>query len=283
MPPKPTIAIIGPGRLGSTLALALNRSGYKISEIIHSGRPSTAKKAKRLARSCRARVARSDDVKLDAGVFWFCVPDRSIRAAAEQLAKAVDWHGKIALHASGALASDELGALRQRGASVASAHPLMTFVTRSQPALAGVPFAIEGDARAAKLARHLVRALGGTAFPVEKRSKAAYHTWGAFTSPLLIALLTTGEEVARSAGISAGQVRRLALPILRQTLENYARLGPADAFSGPIVRGDATTLRRHLKSLRRLPQARAVYLSLARAALQSLPAANKTELEKLLH
>lgn len=283
MPPKPTIAIIGPGRLGSTLALALSRAGYKISEIIHSGRPSTAKKANQLARSCRAHVAGSNDAKLDANVIWFCVPDRFIRAAARQFAWAIDWHGKIALHVSGALTSDELDVLRKRGAAVASAHPLMTFVARSRPALAGVPFGIEGDGRAVRIARRLVRALGAQAVPVDKKKKAAYHAWGAFTSPLLIALLVTGEEVAGKAGIAAAEARRRALPILRQTLTNYASLGPVDAFSGPIIRGDTATLRRHLKSVEGLPRAKAVYLALARAALQSLPAGNRAGLRKLLH
>jgi len=110
----------------------------------------------------------------------------------------------------------------------------------------------------------------------------AYHAWGAFASPLLIALLVTGERVARVAGLSLAEARRNALPILRQTLANYARLGPAGAFSGPIVRGDAPVVRQHLKELKKVPEARAVYLALARAGLHYLPARNRRELEKLL-
>ena len=72
------------------------------------------------------------------------------------------------------------------------------------------------------------------------------------------------------------------IPILRQTLANYAAFGAAGAFSGPIVRGDVDTVKRHLHVLRGTPAARVVYSELARAALQYLPAKNKSALKRLL-
>jgi predicted short-subunit dehydrogenase-like oxidoreductase (DUF2520 family) len=72
------------------------------------------------------------------------------------------------------------------------------------------------------------------------------------------------------------------LPIVRQTLANYAKLGPAGAFSGPIVRGDAQVVRRHVKELKKIPGAKDVYLALARAGIRYLPSRNRKELEKLL-
>jgi predicted short-subunit dehydrogenase-like oxidoreductase (DUF2520 family) len=282
MPSKPSIAIIGPGRLGGAVAIALSNAGFQVREIVHSGRPAAARNAVRLARTCHAGVRGPKDARLDAEVIWFCVPDGAIAGAAKQFAKTTNWQGRIALHASGALTGEELNALRKRGAAVASLHPLMTFVARSQPALSGVTFAVEGDARAVRAAKGLVRGLGGELLPIGKSKKSAYHAWGAFTSPLLIALLVTAEVVARTAGISPREARRRVLPILRQTLENYARLGPADAFSGPIVRGDEATLRRHLQALESLPAARGVYLALARIAVERLPARRKAELKRLL-
>jgi predicted short-subunit dehydrogenase-like oxidoreductase (DUF2520 family) len=194
----------------------------------------------------------------------------------------VEWNDKVALHSSGALASDELRLLRRRGAAVASVHPLMTFVRGSVPSLNGVPFAFEGDPAAVRIARKIVRDLGGEAFPISRNRKMAYHAWGAFASPLLIALLVTAEKVARAAGLSTAEARRKALPILRQTLANYEKLGSAGAFSGPIVRGDAQVVRRHLLELKKVPEARAVYVALARAGLRHLPAGNRRELQKLL-
>jgi predicted short-subunit dehydrogenase-like oxidoreductase (DUF2520 family) len=72
------------------------------------------------------------------------------------------------------------------------------------------------------------------------------------------------------------------LPIVRQTITNYEALGPAGAFSGPIVRGDTETVRKHLQVLKKVPQARDVYLALARAAVRYLPVRNRARLKKAL-
>jgi len=278
---KPCIAIVGPGRLGTALAMELRRAEYSISEIVSGNSSTSRRKARALAKLAHSRTA-SAGGRLHGDLVWFCVPDREIARAARQLADAADWQGKVALHSSGALGSDELRGLRLRGAAVASVHPLMTFVLRSVPTLKGVPFALEGDPAAVTAARRIVRDLGAEAFPISKSRKMAYHAWGAFTSPLLIALLVTAESVARAAGLSTAGARRKALPILRQTLANYEKLGPSGAFSGPIVRGDAQVVREHLKALQGVPEARAIYLALARAGLRHLPARNRGRLEKVL-
>jgi predicted short-subunit dehydrogenase-like oxidoreductase (DUF2520 family) len=221
-------------------------------------------------------------VRIRAEVVLFCVPDSAIAAAAASLAGAADWKGKVALHSSGALTSDELAVLRERGAAVASVHPLMTFVRGSRPSLVGVSFAIEGDPKAVRMARAIVRRLGGQPFAIGKQQKEAYHAWGMFASPLLTALLAASERVALAAGVHRKAARERMLPILRQTLVNYARLGAPGSFSGPIARGDAATVGKHLKVLLEVPQVREVYLALARAALRDLPAKNRAALEKIL-
>ena len=278
---KPRIAIVGPGRLGSALALELTRAGYRISAIVSGNSTASRRKGQALARRVHARWS-APGAPFDADLVWFCVPDREIAKAARQLCKLVEWKGRIALHSSGALASDELRVLQRRGAAIASAHPLMTFVRRSMPSLQGVPFALEGDAAALRTATRIVRHLGAEPFSISRKKKPAHHAWGAFTSPLLIALLVTGEKVARAAGLSSAEARRKMMPILRQTLANYAKHGPAGAFSGPIVRGDAQVVRQHLQELKKVPGAGGVYAELARAALRYLPAGNRKQLEKLL-
>ena len=175
------------------------------------------KRARRLAARIGARAV-MDLSGVSAEVIWFCVPDGEIAAAADWLSQdclsqdclsqnrlsqnlrasvdkvpgqararrrrpktehsGFEWKGKIALHSSGALSSDELGVLRERGAAVGSVHPMMTFVRGSRPELAGVSFALEGDARAVRVARSVVKDLGGTAYSIRKQDKAAYHTRG---------------------------------------------------------------------------------------------------------
>jgi predicted short-subunit dehydrogenase-like oxidoreductase (DUF2520 family) len=278
MKEKPRIAIVGLGNLGTALALSLRRAGYAIEVLLSRGR--SAGKARTLAKQIGARIPDSP-LKLRADIVWFCVPDSEIARAARSLER-ISWKGRVALHSSGALTSDELDVLRQKGAAVASAHPLMTFVRESHPPLAGVSFAIEGDARAARIARSVVRTLGGKSYPVRRKDKAAYHAWATFASPLLIALLVTGEQVARLAGVPAKAAKQRMIPILLQTLVNHATYDTASAFSGPIIRGDVETIRKHLLVLRKTPVAREVYKALAHAALEYLPARNAKSLKQVL-
>jgi len=282
MTAKPGIAIVGAGNLGSALAVSLRRAGYAIESVVAQGRGASLKKAQELAKEVGAvaSVGLADESR--ANVVWLCVPDGEIARAARVLAASGKWTGRFALHSSGALASDELAALRRRGASVASVHPMMTFVRGSRPSLVGVPFAVEGDAAAVRVARRIVDDLGGNAHTIRTKDKAAYHAWGAFASPLFTALLGTSEQVAASAGVPREQARRRVIPILLQTLANYASFGAPGAFSGPIVRGDVNTVKKHLRALARVPPARDVYVALARAALRYLPAKKRSSLARVL-
>jgi predicted short-subunit dehydrogenase-like oxidoreductase (DUF2520 family) len=278
---KPRITIVGAGNLAGALAVSLYGAGYVIEQIVSRGSAASLRQARRLAREVGAAAVPSN-VVIQAEIVWFCVPDGAIADAAEALARESDWKGKVALHSSGALTSDVLRVLRERGAAVASVHPLMTFVRGSRPPLAGVPFALEGSPKAVRAARAIVLNLRGQPFAIRKQDKEAYHAWGMFASPLLTALLAAGERVAGAAGVSRKAARARMLPILRQTLANYARLGAGESFSGPIARGDAATVQKHLQVLQRVRGAREVYVALARAALFDLPAKNRAALAKML-
>jgi predicted short-subunit dehydrogenase-like oxidoreductase (DUF2520 family) len=158
----------------------------------------------------------------------------------------------------------------------------MTFVKGSLPDVTGVPFAIEGDPSAVRVSKAIVRDFGGQAVAIKKRDKVAYHAFATMICPLLVALLAGSEKAAALAGMSAAESRRRMLPIIRQTLRNYEKLGPAAAFSGPIVRGDVETIRAHLKALSKVPSAKDAYSALARAALNLLPNKNRRQIAQLL-
>jgi predicted short-subunit dehydrogenase-like oxidoreductase (DUF2520 family) len=282
MAARPRIAIVGAGNLASTLAPALLRAGYVIDSVVAREGRDSLRRARSLARRVKATADVASRAQINADVVWFCVPDAQVSRAARSLAGKGVWKGRVAIHSSGALTSDGLSALRRRGASVASVHPLMTFVRGSRPSLAGVPFAIEGDAAAVRVARNMVRTLRGEPFSIRKRNKAAYHAWGTFASPLLTALLATTERVAVAAGVTRKDAKQRALPIIAQTAANYAALGAPEAFSGPIVRGDEETVKKHLRVLQRIPLARDVYRALARASLEYLPVKQRSKLKKML-
>jgi len=281
-PLKPRIAIVGAGNLASSLATSLRRAGYSIDQIVSRGSAASLRRARKLAREVGASAVPLAGAQIRAELVWFCVPDGVIAGAAASLTKAGDWQGKVALHSSGALTSDELAGPRERGAAVASVHPLMTFVRSSRPSLVGVPFVIEGDPKAARAARTIVRDLRARPFTIRKNQKQAYHAWGMFASPLLMALLAASERVAIAAGVDRKAARERMLPILKQTLANYEQLGAPTAFSGPIARGDAATVEKHLKVLLGIPSAREIYVALAGSSLRDLPAKNRAALKKIL-
>ena len=256
-----SIAIVGVGRLGTALAQRLSEAGYEVSKV-NSRKP--------------PRVS-----QLRAELVWFCVPDAEIATVARSFSEA-EWQGKLAFHSSGVLASDVLAPLRRAGARVASVHPLMTFVKGSVPQLAGVPFAIEGDQSAVRVARQIVRNLGGRPVNIRKQDKVAYHAFATMICPLLVSLLAASEKAAALARISRAEARHRMLPIVRQTLRNYGKLGPARAFSGPLVRGDVATIRAHLEVLARAPSAKSAYAALAWAALELLPNRNRRQIARIL-
>jgi predicted short-subunit dehydrogenase-like oxidoreductase (DUF2520 family) len=265
---KPSISIVGPGRLGSALAVLLQRAGYTIDELVTNG----PGKARGLADTVGAKAASADDAALTSKIIWLTVGDSAIRTAAHQLvANRGDWHDKIAFHSSGALTSDELSILREHGAAVASVHPLMTFNGTAPPSLDDVFFAIEGDERAVHAAESITKALGGIPMRINPAHKPAYHAWASFGSPLLVALFAAAESVGAKAGLESKQARRALLPLIRQTIDNYEASGAAAAFTGPLIRGDAETIRKHVEVLRADPTLAKLYAALANTALELLP------------
>ena len=277
---KPSIAIVGAGNLARAMAPALRRAGYRITEILVRDRAESRRRGQALARRAGARIQTDDTALVRADVLWICVTDDAIGSVARELARR--WKGRIALHSSGALSSDVLTPLRRKGAAVASLHPMMTFVGHGTPSLAGVPFAVEGDRAAVGVARKIAADLGGSVFSIASRGKTLYHAMGSFSSPLVIATLAMAERIGQAAGISKRQVPKVIEPILRQTLKNYSGGGAAKAFSGPIVRADLQTVRRHLQALRRIPGAREIYVALARSAVENFAVRDPRALRKIL-
>ncbi len=287
---QPTsVTIVGPGSLGTALARALHLAGVRVAEIVHRGGES-GKRARQLA---SAIGADSEDSMVwaralspvptnETRVLWLCVGDSAIAATAAELAKRRSWRGAAVFHSSGALSSTELEPLRKQGASVASVHPMMTFVRSSEPSMEGIPFAVEGDRDAVALARKLVKLLGGESFAIAKRDKPLYHALGAFVSPLVIAQMAAAERIGSELGLKPQQTRKVIGPILKQTIRNYIEHGVAAAFSGPIVRGDVETVRKNLSALKRVRGAAEIYRALAKVAVEELPSKDARAIAKAL-
>ena len=287
MPPKSKnqkseVAIIGAGTLASALACALHSKGYRISEILSRSNPQSLRRARMLANPIQSSATTPKAAELSAGIVWICVPDDAIASVAAQIVGERDWRGKIVVHSSGALSSDVLEPLRRKGAEVASAHPLMTFVSSLQPKLKGVPFALEGTAKALTVIESIITDFEAQAFRIARAEKAAYHAFGFFSSPAIVALIASAIDVGKLAGLDAKRARALMEPIVRQTIDNCFRTSPQQAFSGPVRRGDVETIRKHLEVLRQKPDSLEVYRAIVKVALRDLPSAKTEQIEALI-
>jgi len=265
------ISIIGAGRLGRSLGRSLRERGWEIHSVVTRSQ-TTARRAVRSIGAGHARVAISSEVFL-APVILIAVPDSAIQAVVQQLAD----HGEqdapkhFILHTSGALDSEVLAPLRQLGASVGSMHPLQSFSGVGVPSIEGRVFTIEGDARAVRVSRSLVRSLGGQVLLLDSVAKPLYHAAASMAAGQILAVMEAAIQLFASIGMKRREALRALLPLTRQVLENQERLGPRAAWTGPLARGDFRVIAAHEKALLARPEEYlAAYRALNRLAARVL-------------
>jgi predicted short-subunit dehydrogenase-like oxidoreductase (DUF2520 family) len=249
-----SFTILGAGRLGRTLGRMLVAKGWKPRGVtcrsLRSARQAAAFIGGGEASASNPRAASQGSLVL------ITTPDSAIAPVARELAAArLAWRGRIVAHTSGALSSAALEPLARVGARTASLHPLASVADPRSgfPGTDGTPFAIEGDAAAVASLRRLVVGFGGVPVTIPRQAKVLYHLVACLVSNDLVALLSLALETARGLGLSRKDAARLYLPLVRGTVDNVARLGPVKALTGPVSRGDLTTLRLHGETLRSLP------------------------------
>lgn len=262
-----TLAIIGAGRVGRALGQRLRSLGWRVGPIVTRS-VATARAAVSAiggGRPCAGLTRQAVAAKL----ILICTPDDAIGQTAAELARigGEELKGEIVLHTSGALDSTALEPLAKLGAATGSLHPLQTFTGKRLPCLDGTVFAIEGSRTALRTARRIVRGLGGVAVHVAGADKPAYHAAGAMVAGHALALVEAAAQILMSAGFTHRQASLALLPLLRQMLDNFERLGPGPAWTGPLARGDYATIAAHAAALERFPaEYREAYEALSRLA-----------------
>jgi predicted short-subunit dehydrogenase-like oxidoreductase (DUF2520 family) len=281
-----TVSIIGAGRVGASLARLLRARGWRIGAVVTRS-PATARAA------VRAIGAGTPSTKLapeasDSQVIVVAVPDTQIAIVAASLARIAReaCRDKIILHTSGALDRSVLAPLARLGAFTGSLHPMQTFSGRGAPNLKGVVFAVEGDARALRTAAQIARQLGGIPVKIDGSGKAAYHAAGALAAGHALALIESAVRILIAQGFSRRRALATLLPLTRQMLENFERLGPRAAWTGPIARGDFAVVARHANALKQFPREfAATYAALAHLGARVLaknPGATISRLKRAL-
>jgi predicted short-subunit dehydrogenase-like oxidoreductase (DUF2520 family) len=260
------LAIVGAGRVGTSLAVLWQRAGHTIVGV--AGGPSTPERAARFLPG--VPVLGAVEAAEGAEVVVIATPDAAIAAVCEEMAKAgVLGTANAVVHASGATGLDALGAAASVGASTLSVHPLQTCPTveAAVEAIPGAAFAVTAsDEVGVALGERLARDAGGRPFRLADEHKPLYHAAAVFASNYVVTVTALAEELGRAAGLP-DPIGALT-PLQEATLANVRRVGPAEALTGPAVRGDAITLQRNLEALaEHAPEAVRPYVALADLAL----------------
>jgi predicted short-subunit dehydrogenase-like oxidoreductase (DUF2520 family) len=271
---KPTVSVVGAGRLGTALAMALASCGYRLEAVV-ARRQVRARRASNLISSGPVPLSEERVDELPASeLVIIATPDDVIAATARRLASFQKGagQGRTVLHTSGALSSDILSPLAAEGFHVGSLHPL---VSVSDPAagaanLRAAFYCLEGDRAALRVARAVVRDLGGKSFPIDARHKALYHAAAVMASGHLVALSDIATEMLVRCGLDQRSARRVLLPLIESTIKNLLTSNPARALTGTFARGDLATVQRHLVALHTsgLSDALKAYKLLGRRSLE---------------
>jgi predicted short-subunit dehydrogenase-like oxidoreductase (DUF2520 family) len=212
LPSPLRVGVVGAGRVGTALAGALRDAGIEVEGPLGRG----------------GRPAGCDAILL-------CVPDSEIAGAAEVVTAAAPMVG----HTSGAT---PLSVLEHAGVEAFGLHPLQT-VAHPGVRFEGAGAAVAGSTpEALAFATALAERLGMTPFEISDDGRAAYHAAASVASNFLVTLEAAAERIAGAAGLEPQEARALLLPLVRQTVENVAELGPEAALTGPVARGDEATI-----------------------------------------
>lgn len=264
-----TVTIIGPGRVGRALTIALPRDKYRIEQLV--------------ARDADAALllSRNEDVNIpirslseleliSSDLIFITTGDGQIADVAAKLVGLVG-PGTVVVHTSGSLSSAILSPVSECGCNVGSLHPLVSI---SSPVLGaerfrGAYFCVEGNASAAAVGREIVTDLGGISFSVDTEKKALYHAAAVMACGHLVALTQVAIEMMSKCGLDQEFARAIVLPLIESTVQNLKEQEVAAALTGPFARADVATFERHIEILRKsdMPGVLELYLELGDVSL----------------
>jgi predicted short-subunit dehydrogenase-like oxidoreductase (DUF2520 family) len=250
-----TLALVGPGRAGTTIALALLEVDWSVTAV--AGRSPDATSTSAAAACLDAHASLVSDAGRGASLVIVATPDRAIEAAARSVAPSLE-PGALVIHLAGSLGVGAFDAMLEvrPDVRVGALHPLQTFPSASLGVerLRGAWAAVAGDPQTTELAT----ALGLRPFALADSDRAQYHAAAVVASNHLVALLGQVERLADACGVPFDAFA----PLVGSSVTNAFSVGPARALTGPVARGDLATVEQHLATLD--PGERDTYRTLAR-------------------
>ncbi len=250
MLPK-TLNIIGCGNVGKLLGRLWSESKtFRIQEVLNRSIESSKQAVAFIGAGCAVSGIQS---LRPADIYLIGTPDDQIACCCDMLVHAgLINAGTIVFHCSGALPSDTLQAASQCGAHVASIHPVRSFAGTEHAVTTfdGTYCGIEGNDQALKILAPAFIAIGAQLVPIKAECKSLYHSAAVFASNYLVTLLDVAVEAYAKSGIPRDVALKLMEPLVRGTVDNVFRLGPTNALTGPIARGDIATVLRQYRAIK---------------------------------
>lgn len=245
-----TLNVIGCGRVGRTCGRLWAAAGvFSVQDVLTR---SVATAADAVTFIGAGRAAPGLSAMRAAEVWMIATRDDAIAASCDALADSgLLRAGDIVFHLSGGTPSGALESAAARGAFAASVHPVKTFTDAAAAArsFAGTFCSAEGDARALAVLKPAFERIGARVFDIAPEFKAIYHSGGVFACNYLVALIEIALRCHEKAGIPREVSLAAIAPMVRETVDAVFARGPAAALTGPVSRGDVTTLGRHLAAL----------------------------------
>ena len=263
---KSSVSIIGTGRLGTTLAVALAAKGYPIRSVVARRVQNARKAASLLDAEVQVLAGKQLRTLICADLFLITVPDDQIPLVARELSEINADRSVTALHTSGALSSEVLAPLREKGWHTGSIHPLLS-VSAADTSLRGAFWSVEGDRSALRVGKEIVRDLEGKSFSIQSKDKPLYHAAAVMVSGNVVALFDVALEMLGECGLDRKTARAVLLPLIASSVRNLETKTPEESLTGTFSRGDVETVKRHLAALKN-PEVRNLYRILGERSLQ---------------
>ena len=261
-PARLTVGVVGAGRVGTALGMALSRAGHRVVAATAVSERSRTRVEERLP---GAAVVPPPEVVTAADLVLLTVPDDELPELASGLVSAgVPVTGKLVLHTSGRYGAAVLDPLTRAGALPLALHPVMTFTGRTDDVnrLTGISFGVTAPEPLRPVAEELVVEMGGEPVWITEEHRPLYHAALAGGANHLVTLVVEAMDLLHAAGVA--EPGRMLGPLLGASLDNGLRLG-IDGLTGPVARGDAGTVSDHIAELARVsPESRRAYIALAR-------------------
>ncbi|MEX2477518.1 MAG: DUF2520 domain-containing protein [Gracilimonas sp.] len=260
------ISIIGLGQVGMTFLEVLSEKNFEITSVFNRSEIESSIQSKYPKTIFQAGLPEKNDPLGD--LIFLTVSDDAISEISTQLSRKINgFDGKSIVHCSGTHSSKVLEPFQEKGATVASFHPIKA-ITKKTSSFNNIWFDMEGDELLLTMLEELADLFGANSFRVEPEAKPFLHASAVVASNYLVVLADLVTKISAKGNIPEDIAIKALSPLMENTLSNIKELGVTDALTGPIARGDVQTIEKHLQSLDAEPGLSELYKKLGAEAVK---------------